>query len=247
MNTLLIRLTGPMQSWGSQSRFTVRDTGLEPTKSGVIGLLCAALGRPREAPLHDLVGLVMGVRVDAQGNVRRDYQTAGGGAWPGLKHYGVAKAGGGAPDTVLSHRYYLADASFLVGLAGDSESLLREIDAALDAPVWPLSLGRKSYVPGLPIRLPDSPPMGPGLRALPLREALLGYPWPEPGPADGDGGPERLRLVLEGRGQGVEIRRDVPISFADRTFAQRAVTSEWVARPQEGESHVSVASDGQPA
>ncbi|MCC6935346.1 MAG: CRISPR-associated protein Cas5, partial [Thermomicrobiales bacterium] len=28
--TLLLRLTGPMQAWGTQSRFTHRDTGLEP-------------------------------------------------------------------------------------------------------------------------------------------------------------------------------------------------------------------------
>ena len=43
MSVLLLRLAGPMQAWGTQSRFTVRDTGLEPSKSGVIGLLCAAL------------------------------------------------------------------------------------------------------------------------------------------------------------------------------------------------------------
>ena len=47
MSTLLLRLAGPMQSWGTQSRFTIRDSGLEPSKSGVIGLLCAALGKPR--------------------------------------------------------------------------------------------------------------------------------------------------------------------------------------------------------
>ena len=48
MHTLLLRLAGPMQSWGTQSRFTIRDTGLEPSKSGIIGLLCAALGKPRD-------------------------------------------------------------------------------------------------------------------------------------------------------------------------------------------------------
>jgi len=43
MPTLLLRLAGPMQSWGLSSRFTIRDTSLEPSKSGVLGLLCAAL------------------------------------------------------------------------------------------------------------------------------------------------------------------------------------------------------------
>ena len=53
MSVLLLRLAGPMQSWGVESRFTVRDTGLEPSKSGVVGLLCAALGRRRDADIAD--------------------------------------------------------------------------------------------------------------------------------------------------------------------------------------------------
>ena len=44
MNTLLLRLAGPMQSWGTQSRFFTRDTGLEPSKSGVIGPALRRLG-----------------------------------------------------------------------------------------------------------------------------------------------------------------------------------------------------------
>src|SRR3990172_4719032 len=47
MPTLLLRLVGPMQSWGTTSRFDQRDTGKEPSKSGVIGLLAAALGIDR--------------------------------------------------------------------------------------------------------------------------------------------------------------------------------------------------------
>jgi len=111
--TLLLRLTGPMQSWGLQSRFTVRDTAREPTKSGVIGLVCAALGRQREAPVDDLGQLQMGVRVDREGTLARDYQTAG-----GARHgesYGVATVDNKKPGTVISNRYYLADADFLVG------------------------------------------------------------------------------------------------------------------------------------
>ena len=47
MTTLLLRCIGPLQSWDTQSRFDVRTTGREPSKSGIIGLICAALGRPR--------------------------------------------------------------------------------------------------------------------------------------------------------------------------------------------------------
>src|SRR5512147_835084 len=84
-HTLLMRLVAPMQSWGVQSDFTYRDTGLEPSKSGVIGLLCAALGKPRDEAhpdshsqprLAELATLRMGVRVDREGLLQRDYHTA---------------------------------------------------------------------------------------------------------------------------------------------------------------------------
>ena len=44
MATLLLRLAAPLQSWGSDSKFETRKTDREPTKSGVVGLLAAALG-----------------------------------------------------------------------------------------------------------------------------------------------------------------------------------------------------------
>jgi len=53
MATLLIPLVGPMQSWGTRSRFDHRDTEREPSKSGVIGLVCAAIGRDRNEPIDD--------------------------------------------------------------------------------------------------------------------------------------------------------------------------------------------------
>ena len=66
--TLLLRLEGPMQSWGYRSRFDYRDTALEPTRSGVIGLICAAMGiaRGEDISRFDLIRR-MGVRVDKEG------------------------------------------------------------------------------------------------------------------------------------------------------------------------------------
>ena len=78
-----------MQSWGIQSRYTRRDTGLEPSKSGVIGLLSAALGRPRNSDLSDLASLRMGVRVDRPGTVQSDYHTVGGSGGADESNYGV--------------------------------------------------------------------------------------------------------------------------------------------------------------
>ncbi|MEV7715510.1 CRISPR-associated protein Cas5, partial [Streptomyces sp. NPDC088270] len=60
MSVLLMRLAGPLQSWGSAARFVRRTTENAPTKSGVLGLLAAAQGRRRDADLSDLAALEFG-------------------------------------------------------------------------------------------------------------------------------------------------------------------------------------------
>jgi CRISPR system Cascade subunit CasD len=209
MNTLLLRLSGAMQSWGVQSQFGVRDTGLEPSKSGVLGLVCAAMGidRADEPALAELVSLRMGVRVDREGMLKVDYHTA----------QNVLKAGGGIKDTELSNRYYLADARFLVGLEGDKLPLLERIHAALKNPVWPLFLGRKAFVAGEPIWLED------GLKAgTNLVEAIKTYPIL--GAAQRE---NQLRLVIEDP-NGSIVRSDQPISYSARRFAPRRMTSMFM-------------------
>jgi CRISPR system Cascade subunit CasD len=214
MNTILLRLSGAMQSWGVQSCFGVRDTGLEPSKSGVLGLVCAALGidRSDDQSLVPLDALKMGVRVDREGVLKVDYHTA----------KNVLKAGGGVKDTELSNRYYLADGLFLVGLEGDL-ALLERIHAALRNPVWPLFLGRKAFVPGEPIWLLDG--LKPG-RAL--EDALKEYHSLSTRPT-----PEGLRLVLEDQQNGSIVRSDQPLSFAqdNRRYAPRRLTVAFIPAP----------------
>ncbi len=215
MNTLLLRLSGPMQSWGVQSRFSVRDSGLEPSKSGVLGLVCAALGidRAEDGPLAELAALRMAVRVDREGTLKVDFHTA----------LNVLKASGGIKATEPSNRYYLADALFLVGLAGEDLALLERIQAGLRAPRWPLFLGRKAFVPGEPVWMADG--LKPGLD---LSEALDPRVTPYQGrlPA-----PPRLRLVLEDPGGSI-VRADQPLSFAARRFGPRRLTSTFIDLPQ---------------
>ena len=149
----------------------------------------------------------MGVRVDREGLVAREYHTA-------LK---VLRARGDLQDCVTSARYYLADASFLVGLEGDY-NLLQRLQQALHHPVWPLYLGRKAFVPGEPIALQN------GLKeGLGLAEALAQVPWRG---RPGERRPERLRVVRDDP-HGSEVRHDLPISFEKRMFAIRRVTTEW--------------------
>lgn len=218
MATLLIQLSGPMQSWGVQSRFRVRDTGREPSKSGVIGLLCAALGRPRTAPVADLGTLRMAVRVDREGRLLRDYHTAG--------KDGYRTSGGNVKygTTQLSTRYYLADAAFLVGLEGE-RPLLAELHAALRDPVWPLCLGRKAFVPGGPVWLAD------GLLDEELLAVLRGYPWLGGDAAAWERGqPAGVRVVADDD-DGDEMRPDVPLSFAERQFGARRVRTRFWPMP----------------
>jgi len=132
MPTLLLRLVGPMQSWGTTSRFDQRDTGKEPSKSGVIGLLAAALGIDREnwIDLEPLTLLSMGARHDRPGVPKRDYQTA--------QHI-ISADRSKIHETAVTTRDYLADAAFLIGLQGQDRDLLERTHAALRDPVWPVA------------------------------------------------------------------------------------------------------------
>lgn len=225
MPTLLLRLVGPMQSWGTTSRFDQRDTGKEPSKSGVVGLLAAALGIDREnwTDLEPLTRLTMGVRHDRPGVPRRDYQTA--------QHI-ISADRSKIHETAVTTRDYLADAAFLVGLKWEDRSFLERTHAALRAPVWPLALGRKSYLPSEPICIEN------GVQDAPLRDVLTRWPWTallrkweKP--------PERLLVSFESEdGSGV-LKMDQPLSsFAERRFGARIVRSEWIPFPQEV-THVS--------
>ena len=78
MATLLLRLAAPLQAWGVDSKFEIRKTNREPTKSGVLGLLAAALGlrREDEEGMRELGALRFAVRVDQEGGLLVDFHTA---------------------------------------------------------------------------------------------------------------------------------------------------------------------------
>lgn len=228
MDVLLLRLAGPMQSWGTNSRFTRRDTGYEPSKSGVIGLLACALGRPRDASVDDLASLRLGVRVEREGRVGVDYQTAAN-VRESPDKSNTAK---GTTTSVVSERAYLSDAEFIVALAGP-RAQLEVIDAALRDPHWPMFLGRRAFVPSLPIAWPDRPdsPFGTPIQSGSLESVLGEIPYRDD-PWETDL-PERLRLVLEVTvSEGESIRMDQPVgSFARRHFRPRAIRTTMIPRP----------------
>lgn len=144
---LLFRLEGVLQSWDDNSKFDYRKTGMFPTKSGVIVLLGCALGLERKdmrlGEISDAVSMM--VRADRPGELLVDFHTVKG--YPLMSASGGTRAGG---NTIISHRSYLQDASFLVGLSGPRE-LLEELSGALMSPKWTVYLGRKSCVPSVPV------------------------------------------------------------------------------------------------
>lgn len=202
MSTLLLRLAGPMQAWGADSRFDIRKTNREPTKSGVIGLLAAALGLRRDDPLDALAALRMGVRVDREGVLLRDFHMA---------H--------GAKSSYMTQRYYLCDALFLVGVFSEDEALMRRLEEAVRHPAFPLFLGRRSCPPEGRVCL--------GLRAATLEDALKSEP-----SLNARGTSEQVRIVLEDSTGTARLRDvPISFSPFNRQYGYRAAREIWLNRP----------------
>ncbi len=218
MNTLFLRLEGPLQSWGVSSRFVYRDTADMPSFSGVHGLVCAAMGLRRDvanARLADLATLQMGVRIDRPGLKMSDYHTAGAGIGM-MSAAGVVKRTSttGEIETHVMRKEYLADASFLVVLLGDAQRIA-EISAALQDPVWPPFLGRKSCPPSVPVF--DS--VG---EFADVTAALQSKPW-RPRLGSVDEKPAKLRAFIPASPSDGESVADVPTSFTHRVYQMRNV------------------------
>lgn len=152
MATLLLRLAAPLQAWGADSKFETRKTGREPTKSGVIGLLAAALGLRRD---------------EREGQLLVDYHTA---------------KTQDEKTSYVTYRHYLQDAVFLAGIESEDAALLQQLQQALLHPAFPLYLGRRCCPPTLPLCLgvrPGSlqevlqaePPLCPGRQSRILLDA----------------------------------------------------------------------------
>lgn len=215
MSTLLLRLAGPMQSWGSRSRFATRGTESAPTKSGVVGLVAAALGIERHEPLGRFARVRFGVRIDQPGRIERDFQTA--------------RTLDGSASMPLSHRYYLADAVFLVGLEHSDRELLESFGTALTRPVFALSLGRRAF--------PPAGPIGAAVVDDDLEQALRSAPWAASDHVQREHTDEfaTLDALLESTAdtRGAEAVQDEPVSFDPqrRLYGWRSVVPDRFTVP----------------
>jgi len=229
---LLLWLEAPLQSWGHDSKFGRRDTLNFPTKSGVLGLVCSALGAGGEqcellaefAALNQTVLSFVRSR-DHNGEpvkrdrepLLRDFHMVGSGyddkdPWASLlipkTREGKKAVGGGAK---MTYRYYLQDAYFavLLQVPGDKAQPIAE---ALQNPAWDVYFGRKNCVPTDFIfrgcYADESEAMGQA-QAIARDKVLL----------------EDFR-VLDGEHEGEALTlMDVPIQFGERKrYGDRRVT-----------------------
>jgi CRISPR system Cascade subunit CasD len=221
--TLALCFDAPLQSWGRESRFGIRETAAEPTKSGVVGLLGAALGveRTDTTRIAELASLRLGVRADRPGTLERDYHTV----------QNVPTTKGTGHRTQVSERYYLADAVFLVALEGP-EALLSRLADALQRPHWPLFFGRKAFPPARPLLAPSAPGIvtGAGLVDQSLDEALERHIWldgTQPARRTPSSNDRWLTTVIDAPPDHpqAEQRYDVPLTFArgEHRYAPRDV------------------------
>jgi CRISPR system Cascade subunit CasD len=150
---MALRLEGPLQSWGFDSQYNRRNTGLMPTKSAIAGICCAAIGLSRGTEKEQAFLVSFGkVRMQAIAMPRKgvkkelpvrrlqDYHTV----------QNTKTAEGKNKDCHITYRQYLTDASFGILLSGES-SLLKQIADALVNPVWGIWLGRKTCIPSAPV------------------------------------------------------------------------------------------------
>lgn len=155
MKTLIIKLTGPLQSYGNEATFNRRTSYHYPSKSAILGMIAAALGYHRDDPrIQQLNNLRMAVRIDQPGRMITDFQTI---------QYDQKKA------RSLSYRDYLQDAVFVAAIGGEDE-MIENIQFALHHPKFQLYLGRRANAPAGPLKTKTFDSSNPV-------EVLRKYPW----------------------------------------------------------------------
>lgn len=162
--SLLLWLEAPLQAWGHDSKFGRRDTLNFPTKSGVLGLVCCALGAGGEQ--RELLAEFAALNLTVLAYVRQNHDGLKGEREPLLRDFHMVGSGYDNQDpwqkllipktsdckpavgggSKMTYRYYLQDMAFAVILEVPQASVA-ELVEHLQNPVWDLYLGRKNCVP----------------------------------------------------------------------------------------------------
>lgn len=216
---ITFHLYGPMQAWGGVAVGEMRGSEGHPTKSGVLGLIGAALGLQRhrdEEHLHLEHAFGFAVRIDDPGRPMRDYhsiQTPSGNT-PFATRRDELKQG--KLNALITRRDYRADACYTIALWQRQLYPLEKILEALKTPHFLPYLGRKSC--------PLGSPLFPAIHNAPdLAHLLKNLNLPEPLTAFANNNPT---VYWEGTDSGltarsIQQRRDRIVSRQRRTFGER--------------------------
>jgi CRISPR system Cascade subunit CasD len=157
---ILLWLEAPLQSWGADSKFNVRDTMQFPTKSGILGLILCSMGAsgPRPNLLSKLNNTIMHVISYTKNKFKKeiildDFNVIGSGynnedMWQNLMMPKKANndSDGKRESSKIILKKYLQNACFSVILEVPVE-LCNTICTSLQNPVYSLFLGRKNCIP----------------------------------------------------------------------------------------------------
>ena len=162
MQVLILRLEGPLMSFGDVAIDEIRPTRRLPARSMLTGLLANALGwAHRDVEQLDRLQerLRFAARLDRDGQGLVDFQTAelakDDPLWT-TRGVPAERAGGAASYSgpALRYRHYIADAAVTVALTlvpAEEAPDLAALEAALLRPERPLFIGRKGCPPGRPV------------------------------------------------------------------------------------------------
>jgi CRISPR system Cascade subunit CasD len=147
-----------MASWGQAAVGGDRPTGVQPTRSAILGLLGAALGikRENEASLNALQQSVqVAIKQCMPSSLMRDYHTTQVPSHSSKVIHRSRKSelAEDKLNTILSSRDYRCDGLWVIALSSPPKATisLQQIRDALIKPVFTLSLGRKSCPPAAPL------------------------------------------------------------------------------------------------
>ncbi|TBW06409.1 type I-E CRISPR-associated protein Cas5/CasD [Azotobacter chroococcum subsp. isscasi] len=243
---LLLRLYGPLASWGEIAVGESRHSAVQPSRSALLGLLAAALGieRSDDAAQQALTqGYRFGIKLECPGMPLRDYHTVQSGVPARKTHFRSRRQELSADKvgTLLSTREYRCDSLALVAVEALPEApySLEQLAEALQRPHFPLYLGRKSCPLALPLaprrasaatlrEVLDETPQG---SLLALLERQPEQRWPSPADRRAFRLGQARYYWEDGMNAGMEAsfdswRHDQPLSRRRWQFAPRR---EWVA------------------